>query len=98
MTEYPIVRTPEEGHTRRCLAKAVIAAVENLRDSSEESDYSFRLALQQNYPLLLADQYLGTGMTECLCPPLHRHEWVYVDPMDTRSDTVACQGCGKVVA
>lgn len=67
---YPVTRTPEQGHTRRCLAAAMIAAVENLRDADDRTDVEFRIGLQDGTPLRWADLYLTEGMTECLCPPL----------------------------
>jgi hypothetical protein len=55
-------------HTKRCLAAAIIAAVENLRDDAEETDFEFRIAMQDNYHLTLADDYLNTGLMPCTCP------------------------------
>ena len=68
--DYPVTRTPEEGHSRKCLAKAMIAAIENLRDSST-SDIEFRIDSQNNTALIWADSYLANGDTECICPPNH---------------------------
>jgi len=85
---YEIKRTPEQGHTRACLAKAMITAIENLRDMDEvrdawlrrhsqrgegpafESslDFDFRVAVQKNEALTMADGYLADGTTECICP------------------------------
>lgn len=68
---YPVTRTPEEGHTAACLAKAIIAAVENVRDANADMDGGdryFRLSAQDNYFLVIADEYLADGMTECICP------------------------------
>lgn len=67
MSTYPIYRTPEEGHTRQCQAKALIAAIENLRDGVD-SDFDFRTAVQRNEMLSEADTYLTEGLTECICP------------------------------
>lgn len=75
MSNYPVHRTPEQGHTRRCLAKAMIAAVENLRDDAV-SDLEFRTGLQEGLPLQWADLYLTEGMTVCLCPDLEAPELV----------------------
>lgn len=75
---FPQNRTPEQGHTAQCMAKAMIAAIENLRDSTildcsrqgMGTETSFRLALQDNTPLAWADSYLVNGDTECICPPI----------------------------
>jgi len=63
---YPIKRTPEQGHTKRCLAKALITSIENWRDAYD--DHDFRIAAQRNYWLDDADEWLAVGMTECICP------------------------------
>jgi hypothetical protein len=78
MDNYPVKRTPEQGHTARCLAKALIAAIENYRDDvvgdAERmgkpwiADYDFRLRAQENGFLWVADGYLEEGLTECICP------------------------------
>ena len=54
-------------HTRRCLAGALIAAVENLRDTQGLRDFDFRIAVQNNEPLEMADEYLKTGLFTCIC-------------------------------
>ena len=80
---YPVHRTPEQGHTAACLAKAVIVAVENLRDSAQDgghADYEFRLAVQRNDMLDEADSYLAEGITECLCPMVTHRGPIYLDP------------------
>jgi len=64
---YPVHRTPEQGHTKACLAKAMIVAIENLRDD-ETTDVEFRVMVQANTALEWADMYLEQGMTVCLCP------------------------------
>jgi len=66
-SNYPVHRTPEQGHTKECLAKAMIVAIENLRDDAV-SDVEFRVGLQEGLPLDWADQYLREGVTVCLCP------------------------------
>lgn len=72
--QFP-ARPAEWLHHPRCLAKAVIAAVENLRDSHLDAKadathlaLDFRVALQENMPLEWADGYLLDGTTECVCP------------------------------
>jgi hypothetical protein len=55
-------------HEKRCLAAAVIAAVENMRDSEYHTDLSFRIALQNNEALQEADGYLSDGpLMNCTC-------------------------------
>lgn len=62
------VRPAEWLHERRCLARALICAVENLRDDySRGSDLGFRVDLQDNYPLVVADEYLRDGLLDCTC-------------------------------
>lgn len=63
-----MARTPEQGHTKRCLANALICAVENIRDDEGQSDTDFRLAAQDNIFLREADGYLADGIATCLCP------------------------------
>ena len=60
-------------HSSRCLAHALICAVENLRDSHSATAagaLAFRLALQDGTPLAWADEYLASGTADCLC-----HSW-----------------------
>lgn len=64
-----MVRTPEQGHTKRCLASAIICAVENIRDQEGLTDTEFRIAAQDNDFLREADGYLADGIATCLCPP-----------------------------
>ena len=60
-------RTAEQGHTRKCLAKTMIAAIENARDAYS-SDYDFRVWAQINGALEDADNYLADGTSDCICP------------------------------
>lgn len=72
-------RTVEMGHTTRCLAAAMIAAIENQRDAVLEdgggstADFHFRCWVQDNGPLDWADLYLREGTMTCTCPP--RCDW-----------------------
>jgi hypothetical protein len=52
------------------LARAIICAVENIRDSEYVTDIEFRLAMQDNDPLRAADDYLADGLCGCICPPI----------------------------
>ena len=54
-------------HTKKCLAHAIICAVENLRDASGMTDLDFRLYMQDGEALGQADMYLETGTTTCIC-------------------------------
>jgi len=67
--DYPVTRTPEQGHTAPCLAKAMVAAIENARDQMGPGVYLFRIWAQDNTALQWADEYLATGTTQCICPP-----------------------------
>lgn len=70
MNLTPPNRTPEQGHTKACLASAMISAIQNMRDAEGFSDFDFRIAVQDNMPLQEADEYLATGLQTCTCPPL----------------------------
>jgi hypothetical protein len=76
-----MARTPEQGHIAKCLAHAMICAIENMRDSliedmanqgygSEMTVYDFRVwaSYKVNGPLEWAEQYLDDGTATCLCP------------------------------
>ena len=54
-------------HSKYCLARAMISAIENARDIAGFSDYDFRLEAQDNF-LHVADDYLDTGTVICICP------------------------------
>ena len=62
-------RAAEHLHEKRCLAAAMLAAVENLRDDETLDDFGFRIAAQQNGALEAADQYLADGLMTCRCGP-----------------------------
>ena len=62
-----MARTAEQGHTKKCLASAMISAIQNLRDMEFGTDFDFRIAAQDNI-LYLADEYLATGTQSCICP------------------------------
>ena len=68
------MRTPEQGHTAPCLAAAMIAAIENIRDAvtylspGEDTVVPFRIAMQNGEPLREAEDYLNTGLMDCRCP------------------------------
>jgi hypothetical protein len=57
----------DELHSRRCLAEAIISAVQNLRDEAGQDDHGFRIEMQGNGALPLADLYLNTGLQTCTC-------------------------------
>lgn len=88
MHGYEVHRTPEQGHTRRCLAKALIAAVENLRDTDAMTDLDFRVQVQEGVPLQWADMYLNEGITECLCPRVEHYTDGSVDRTATPAEPV----------
>lgn len=54
-------------HSKRCLAAAIIAAVENLRDVEGQEDHGFRMAMEDNMALAEADSYLNDGTMPCSC-------------------------------
>lgn len=61
---------PEHLHSQRCLAHALICAVENIRDERGQSAHDFRLRMQDGEALTQADDYLATGLVDCQC-----HSW-----------------------
>lgn len=91
------VRPAEWLHEKHCLARAMICAVENLRDDEGEGDMTFRLAMQDGFALDEADSYLRTGTVECVCsapwPEECTHEAGMV-PDDTEGWWVCELGCG----
>ena len=54
-------------HSKRCLAEAIISAVQNLRDNPQVDDLAFRLAAQNNAFLVEADGYLIHAVQTCTC-------------------------------
>lgn len=54
-------------HSKRCLAAAIIAAVENLRDTEGMTDMDFRMEVQANRQVEWADSYLNDGTMTCSC-------------------------------
>lgn len=80
MYDFPIKRTPEQGHSPACWTKTMITALENERDALlaqeasgeywRSAEHDFRIWLQDNGPLALAEHLLATGSAECICPPL----------------------------
>jgi hypothetical protein len=54
-------------HSKKCLAEAIISAVQNLRDNKQVDDLAFRLAAQANEFLPEADAYLNDGLQTCTC-------------------------------
>lgn len=53
-------------HSKQCLAAAIIAAVENLRDAADSS-FDFRIAAQEDAFIIEADGYLSDGTMTCTC-------------------------------
>lgn len=69
-----VIMPREHLHSRYCLAAAMIAAIENLRDQEADVpestlDHSFRLDVQDGTPLVWADEYLASGTVDCRCSP-----------------------------
>lgn len=71
-TLYPIKRTPEEGHTKACLAKAMTTVIENWKDDTSVSDFDFQVHIQANGVLEEVYTYLKEGLTVCLCDPISK--------------------------
>lgn len=49
-------------HSKQCLAHRVIGAIQDLVNDPDETDFDFRIAMQDNYALTLADE-----STICIC-------------------------------
>ena len=85
-----MARTPEQGHSAACLAKAMIAAIENLRDVHIDDarrlgqpslgDHGFTLDAQDNRFLDEAFGYLDDNTISCVCPDLEPY------PVDADDD------------
>lgn len=69
----------EEGHTKACLASAMICAIQNWRDEPSTTDHDFRLMAQDNEFLATADDYLNVSqISDCICPPkVREQEWTW---------------------
>lgn len=57
----------DRDHTPRCLANAMISAIENMRDLEGQTQCDFRIMAQDNTPLTWADSYLADGTQTCIC-------------------------------
>ena len=64
--DFPIKRTPEQGHEVNCQAHALITAIENARDMEGVTPFDFRIDAQANF-MHEADALLASGSVECLC-------------------------------
>jgi hypothetical protein len=69
--------TTEEGHTKRCMASAMISAVQNARDSEYFTDHEFALWAQRGGALDDAVMYLRDDITDCQCPPRYEEDSHY---------------------
>ena len=67
---YVRPRRIEDGHDRRCLAAAMIAAVENARDDEGILAHEFRNLLVTGDVLGWAEGYLTDGTMTCTCAPI----------------------------
>ncbi len=61
------MRTPEQGHTKRCMANAMISAIENARDAEGFSDFDFAIWSQDNRAMWDARENLADGTSVCTC-------------------------------
>lgn len=73
-----IPRPAEHLHEAACLARALISAIENLRDQDNMDSLTFRQAAQDNTFLATADGYLNDGLQSCTC----KASWTYAE-LDT---------------
>lgn len=78
-------------HSARCLAHAMICAIENLRDEEGSGAHDFRLQAQAGIPLAWADEYLASGTADCLC-----HTWDIAQAGPNGQHWQATCACGWV--
>lgn len=77
-------------HDKRCLAAALISAIENMRDAAESS-YDFRLDVQSNTMLSEADEYLIGGLQTCSCnDAAARHAYI-VSTCEAHADELSAR-------
>jgi hypothetical protein len=62
------VRTLEQGHTKKCLAAAMICVIENMRDDQNYTDTGFAIDANANMIYHTAFEYLMDGTKNCTCP------------------------------
>ena len=94
-------RTPEMGHEAKCLAHAMICAIENARDAiiddakrmnvSDVSD--FRSFAQSNEALSWAEGYLADGTCTCICEDQNVKRISFRRISRTHSE--GCMYCGE---
>jgi hypothetical protein len=58
------------GHRKACLAKTMIAVLENWRDDPNYSDVGFAIDTNSNQVYHTAYNYLNEGTSTCICPEL----------------------------
>lgn len=66
LTNHP-VRRAEHAHTKRCLAAAMIASIENARDLEFFTDFDFAIYAASGAPINEARGYLLDGTASCSC-------------------------------
>lgn len=71
---FPIYRTPEEGHSKRCLADAMINVITMWRNDEQIGDVDFTTFAQSygmDYGVLAeARELLNAGLNVCICDPI----------------------------
>ena len=85
-----MVRAALSGHSKRCLAAAMICAVENVRDSAEHTVAELATV---DY-VAWAVGYLDDGLTACMCEPGEYSAPVAAEP---DVDAAACVAAGRHV-
>jgi hypothetical protein len=95
--DFKIKRTPEQGHTRACLAKAIVTSVQGWVEADDITDFDFRSAAQDNAFLTEADEWLASGTVECICPDhtisVGDDWWTEANADDTLQHVAICT-CG----
>jgi hypothetical protein len=88
-----VMRTPEQGHTKACLARALLCVIENRRDNTQMSDVEFVLSIQDSTTnetiLQEAFRYFDEHMLECTCPAYYTHKIAFSDgsEYETRNES-----------
>ncbi len=90
MLNHTLPRPAEHSHSVRCASSAMIAAVENLRDSSDSS-VDFYLLMQDGNAWSEALGYLRDGIADCRCEPCYRACCYWNQIADDREALVPCE-------
>lgn len=66
-TPHALTERPAMTHTKRCIARSLICAVENVRDEEGVTDSAFLERARLEEFLIIAEDYLSSGLLNCVC-------------------------------